>query len=92
MKKGTLANKFVLTDFKNDITILNNGGLPATFREGDMATVGGFLTDHNNPTYFVATNVAANHDINPDKWVGNTNLDKTVSLNMVETKEDFEYV
>ena len=37
MKKGTLENRFVLTDFKNDITVLYKGALPATFREGDMA-------------------------------------------------------
>ena len=57
MKKGTLENKFILTDFKNDLYVLYKGPLPATFREGDMATVGGFLADHKNPTCFIATNV-----------------------------------
>ena len=37
MKKGTLENKFTMTDFKNDISVLYKGSLPATFREGDMA-------------------------------------------------------
>merc|ERR1740115_388936 len=41
MKKGTLENRFLLTDFKNDINVLYKGPLPATFREGDMAAVGG---------------------------------------------------
>jgi cytochrome c-type biogenesis protein CcmE len=57
VKKGTLENKFIMTDFKNDIIVLFKGSLPPTFREGDMASVGGFLVDHKNPTNFIATNV-----------------------------------
>jgi cytochrome c-type biogenesis protein CcmE len=91
MKKGTLENKFTLTDFKNDLSVLYKGALPATFREGDMATMGGFLADHKSPTCFIATSVQANHEISPDRWLGDSNLDKTVSLNMIETEEDFEY-
>ncbi len=67
------------------------GALPATFREGDMASCGGFLADHKNPTLFIGTNVQANHDINPDKWIGDTNLDRTISMNMIESKQDFEF-
>jgi cytochrome c-type biogenesis protein CcmE len=63
VKKGTLENKFIMTDFKNDIIVLFKGPLPSTFREGDMASVGGFLADHKNPTNFIATSVAANHEI-----------------------------
>ena len=63
VKKGTLDNKFIMTDFKNDIIVLFKGSLPPTFREGDMASVGGFLVDHKNPTNFIATNVQANHEI-----------------------------
>ena len=91
MKKGTLENRFILTDFKNDLVVLFKGPIPATFREGDMATVGGFLADHKNPTCFIATSVQANHEISPDKWLGDTNVDKAVSINMVESTEDFEY-
>ena len=91
LKKGTLENKFVMTDFKNDITVLFKGTLPPTFREGDMASVGGFLVDSKNPTSFVATGVQANHEIQPDKWVGETNLDRAISINMVEPESDFEY-
>ena len=63
VKKGTLENKFIMTDFKNDIIIFFKGPLPPTFREGDMAKVGGFLADPNNPSNFVATSVQANHEI-----------------------------
>jgi cytochrome c-type biogenesis protein CcmE len=91
MKKGTLENKFLLTDFKNDIIILFKGPLPPTFREGDMATIGGFLADHKSPTCFIGTSVQANHEIQPDKWIGDSNLDKQVSINMIETDEEFEY-
>jgi cytochrome c-type biogenesis protein CcmE len=91
MKKGTLENKFTITDFKNDIAILYKGILPATFREGDMASIGGFLADHKNPSTFIGTNVQANHEISPDKWLGETNMDRAVSINMIETDEDFEY-
>ena len=91
VKKGTLENKFIMTDFKNDITVMFKGPLPSTFREGDMASVGGFLVDNKNPTCFIATSVQANHEIAPDKWVGETNLDRIVSLNMIEPEADFEY-
>ena len=37
MKKGTLENKFLVTDFKNDIEVVFRGALPSTFKEGDMA-------------------------------------------------------
>jgi cytochrome c-type biogenesis protein CcmE len=91
MKKGTLENKFVVTDFKNEVTVVYKGPLPATFKEGDMAAIGGFLADHKNPSNFVGTSVQANHDIAPDRWLGETSLDKRVSINMVETAEDFEF-
>jgi len=57
IKKGTLENKFIITDFKNDLIVLYKGPLPATFREGDMASIGGFLADHKRPTCFVGTSV-----------------------------------
>ena len=91
MKKGTLENKFVVTDFKHDIVVLYKGTLPATFREGDMTAVGGFLADHKNPSLFVGTSVAANHDIAPDRWIGETASDRYLSMNMIETDKDFEY-
>ena len=91
VKKGTLENKFIMTDFKNDIIVLFKGPLPPTFREGDMATVGGFLADVNNPSNFIATSVQANHEIQPDRWVGETNLDRVISINMIEPETDFEY-
>ena len=91
IKKGTLENRFVMTDFKNDIHVLYKGALPATFREGDMAAVGGFLADHNNPTCFIGTSVQANHEIAPDKWLGETNFDRAISMNMIETTKEFEY-
>ena len=57
VKKGTLDNKFIMTDFKNDLIVLFRGALPQTFREGDMASVGGYLADIKNPTTFIATSV-----------------------------------
>ena len=91
VKRGTLENKFIMTDFKNDIMVLFKGPLPATFREGDMATVGGFVADPKNPTNFIATSVSANHEIAPDRWLGETNLDRAISINMIEPETDFEY-
>ena len=91
MKKGTLENKFCLTDFKNDIMVVYKGNLPAAFREGDMSSVGGFLADHKNPSCFIATSVAANHDIAPDRWLGETAMDRNVSMNMIESDDDFEF-
>jgi cytochrome c-type biogenesis protein CcmE len=57
MKKGTLEHKFIITDFKNDLVVHFKGPLPTTFREGDMASVGGFLADHKSPTCFIGTSV-----------------------------------
>jgi len=91
MKKGTLENRFIVTDFKNDITVLYKGALPPAFREGEMANIGGFLADHKNPSTFIGTNVAANHEIAPDRWIGEGNVDRQTSLNMIEPEEDFEY-
>ena len=56
-----------------------------------MAQIGGFLADEKNSTCFIGTNVAANHDIAPDRWLGETNVEKTMSLNLIETEDDFEY-
>ena len=91
MKKGTLENRFIVTDFKNEIVVLYKGPLPPVFREGDMTTVGGFLADHKNPTTFIGTSVQANHETSPDRWIGDTSTDRAMSLNMIETDEDFEY-
>ena len=92
IKKGTLENKFILTDFKHDIVVLYKGSLPPTFKEGNMMSVGGFLADENDPTLFVGTSVFANHDVSPDKWMGDSLVEKNTSLNMVEPTKDFEYV
>ena len=91
MKKGTLESKFVLTDFKYDINVLFKGPLPVAFREGDMANVGGFLADHKDPTTFIATSVNVNHEVSGEKWIGESNVDRYASVNMVEPKTDFEY-
>ena len=91
IKKGTQDNRFILTDFKNDINVMYKGLLPATFREGDMTYVGGFLADSNDPTLFIGTSVVANHEISVDKYIGDNNIDRVASLNMIESKSDFEY-
>ena len=56
-----------------------------------MATIGGFLADHKYPILFVGTSVQANHEISPDRWIGESNVDRSVSINLVETEEEFEY-
>mmetsp|Transcript_11974 Transcript_11974/g.13511 ORF Transcript_11974/g.13511 Transcript_11974/m.13511 type:complete len:236 (-) Transcript_11974:13-720(-) len=91
MKKGTQDNLFVVTDFKNDIKVLYKGTFPTTFREGDMCYLGGFLADPEDPTIFVATSVTANHEIAVDKYIGDNNVDRFASLNMIEPTTDFEY-
>ena len=92
LKKGTQDVKFVITDFKNDIAVMYKGNLPSSFREGDMTYLGGFLADPEDPTLFIATSVTANHEISVDKYVGDSNVDRMASLNMIEPKTDFEYV
>ena len=91
MKKGTLENKFIVTDFKNDLIVMYKGVMPPAFREGDMVNIGGFIADPKCPNTFIGTSVQANHDISQDKWLGDSALDKQISVNMIETEEDFEY-
>ena len=60
-----------------------------------MASIGGFIADHKAPNCFIGTNVTANHDIAPDKWLNDTKVDKRISINMVqnhsEDDDDFEF-
>ena len=91
IKKGTLENKFLLTDFKNEIVILYKGAIPPSFKEGEMCTVGGYLADHKVPSIFIGTSVGVNHDIDVDKWVGDAGVDKNMSMNLIETDEDIIY-
>ncbi|CAI2379691.1 unnamed protein product [Moneuplotes crassus] len=91
MKKGTQDNKFRVTDYKNSISVLFKGTFPQTFREGDMCYLGGFLADPEDPTLFIATSVQANHEISVDKYIGDSNVDRFASLNMIEPTADFEY-
>ena len=91
IKKGTQDNRFVITDFKNDIQVMYKGSLPGTFREGDMTYIGGFLANPEDPTLFIGTSVQANHEISVDKYIGENNVDRMTSLNMIEPQVDFEY-
>ena len=56
-----------------------------------MTYIGGFLADPEDPTVFIGTNVTANHEIAVDKYIGDNNVDRNASLNMIEPKTDFEY-
>ena len=91
IKKGTSDNRFVLSDFRSDILVLYKGSLPYYFKEGDMAHIGGFLADPDDPTTFIATSVSGSHEISVDKYIGETNVDRMTSLNMIEPQTDFEY-
>ena len=53
--------KFVITDFKNEITVVYSGVIPNLFAEGKGAVVEGYLKDRN---FFSATKILAKHDEN----------------------------
>ena len=53
--------KFVITDFKNEITVVYSGVIPNLFAEGKGAVVEGYLKDRN---FFLATKILAKHDEN----------------------------
>ena len=52
---------FVITDFKNEISVVYSGVVPNLFAEGKGVVAEGFLKDEN---YFSATKILAKHDEN----------------------------
>ena len=56
-----LKHTFVITDFKNDLTVVYKGILPDLFREGQGVVAGGLIMRNN---LFIADEVLAKHDEN----------------------------
>ena len=52
---------FVITDFKNEISVIYSGAVPNLFAEGKGVVAEGFLKDRN---FFFATKILAKHDEN----------------------------
>jgi cytochrome c-type biogenesis protein CcmE len=52
---------FIITDFKNEISVSYSGAIPNLFAEGKGVVAEGFLKDRN---YFLATKILAKHDEN----------------------------
>ena len=52
---------FIITDFKNEISVVYSGAVPNLFAEGKGVVAEGFLKDKN---YFNATKILAKHDEN----------------------------
>ena len=52
---------FVITDFKNEISVTYSGAVPNLFAEGKGVIAEGFLKDRN---YFSAIKILAKHDEN----------------------------
>jgi len=52
---------FIITDFKNEISVIYSGVVPNLFEEGKGVVAEGFLKDKN---YFLATKILAKHDEN----------------------------
>tara|TARA_B100000131_G_C17597694_1_gene402046 strand:- start:20 stop:436 length:417 start_codon:yes stop_codon:yes gene_type:complete len=66
VKKGsilTTQNKidFIITDFKNEITVTYSGSVPNLFSEGKGVVAEGYLKDLN---FFKANKILAKHDEN----------------------------
>ena len=53
--------KFIITDFKNEITVTYSGAVPNLFVEGKGVVAEGYLKDKN---FFLATKILAKHDEN----------------------------
>ena len=53
--------KFVITDFKNEISVIYSGVIPNLFAEGKGVVAEGYLKDRN---FFLATKILAKHDEN----------------------------
>jgi cytochrome c-type biogenesis protein CcmE len=52
---------FVITDLKNEISVIYSGAVPNLFAEGKGVVAEGFLKDRN---FFFATKILAKHDEN----------------------------
>ncbi len=52
---------FIITDFKNEISVVYSGAVPNLFAEGKGVVAEGFLKDRN---FFSATKILAKHDEN----------------------------
>ena len=66
VKKNTLKIndqeiKFIITDFKNEISVSYSGSVPNLFAENKGVVAEGFLEDRN---YFKAVKILAKHDEN----------------------------
>ena len=66
VKKNTLEInnqeiKFIITDFKNEISVSYSGSVPNLFAENKGVVAEGFLEDRN---YFKAVKILAKHDEN----------------------------
>ena len=53
--------KFVITDFKNEISVIYSGVIPNLFAEGKGVVAEGILNDRN---FFQASKILAKHDEN----------------------------
>ena len=53
--------KFIITDFKNEISVTYSGVIPNLFEEGKGVVAEGYLKDKN---FFFATKILAKHDEN----------------------------
>ena len=52
---------FIITDFKNEISVIYSGVVPNLFEEGKGVVAEGFLKDRN---FFLASKILAKHDEN----------------------------
>ena len=52
---------FIVTDFKNEISVSYSGSVPNLFEEGKGVVAEGFLKDRN---FFIADKILAKHDEN----------------------------
>ena len=53
--------KFIITDLKNEISVIYSGTVPNLFTEGKGVVAEGYLKDKN---FFLATKILAKHDEN----------------------------
>ena len=61
ISKKSKEDKFIITDFKNEINVIYSGVVPNLFTEGKGVVAEGYLKDKN---FFLATKILAKHDEN----------------------------
>ena len=65
---GSNSYRFVLTNFKNEISVIFKGLASIELKEGDNVIVTGYVPDEEDRGRIVATKYSTNHSMEKENW------------------------